>query len=54
MAKTFSVRLPDTLHARLLKWAERENRSLNNLIETVLLRAVEADEQERKGDAEDA
>lgn len=47
MPKTFSVRLSDKLHAHLVKWAERENRSLNNLIETVLLRAVEDEERKR-------
>lgn len=30
--KRFSLRLPDTLHERLLEIANQEKRSLNNLI----------------------
>jgi predicted HicB family RNase H-like nuclease len=43
--KTFSLRLAIDLHAKLVAWAKAENRSLNNLIETILKHAVAEREQ---------
>ncbi len=39
--KQFSVRIVLELHTKLVAWAKEENRSLNNLIETLLKQAVE-------------
>jgi hypothetical protein len=41
--KQFALRLPDALHAELVEWAKRENRSLHAQVLTILQQAVEAE-----------
>lgn len=40
-SKMLTVRVELDLHDALTEWAKRENRSLNNLVETILLRVVQ-------------
>lgn len=39
--KLISIRMATELYVKLVEWAEEENRSVNNLIETILFRALE-------------
>ena len=45
--KTLSIRLPDELHKALTELAEKERRSLNNLIVVILEQAVRLAEEEK-------
>lgn len=45
--KTVHPRLSDELHERLLAWATRERRSLNQAVALLVERALDAEENER-------
>jgi predicted HicB family RNase H-like nuclease len=43
----FTLRLPDDLHQELVDWAEREERSLHNLILWLLRQSIQITEDRR-------
>ena len=39
--KALNIKVNAPLHAKLQHWAKKENRTINNAVETLLMKAVE-------------